>query len=113
MRPVRYTLSDASGGVVVGAVVPLDIYLNPFNVSLQVVVDGTATFTVEYTEDDIWADGYDPDAASSKWIPLANMDDEAADANDTLVSAVSGVRMRQLTGDGSVALTVMQSGAVG
>jgi hypothetical protein len=111
MRPIRITVTD------VGQTdpIPLDQYLNPFNVSLRTLIDPTPgpTYTVEYTESDIWAEGYDPD--TDTWNALAGMDAAIADAYATLVSPVTAVRMR-VTAVGaptdSVELTVLQSGAV-
>lgn len=107
MRPVRYTLAGVSDG----AVIPLDIYIAPFSVSIGTTVTGAATYTVEYTLDDIWAPGYDP--ATGNWVPLAGMTDETLSANTILISPVTGVRMRQTVGVGSVLLQVVQAGAVG
>ena len=108
MRPVRYTLANAAVDPQIGAVIPMDIYIAPFSVSIQADVTGAATYTVEYTLDDIWAPGYNP--ATGHWIPLVGMTDATADANTFLVSPVTGVRARQTAGAGSVALTVIQAG---
>ena len=53
MRAVRQTLS--AGGAEVGAPIPIDQYLNPTNIGLAVVIDATATYTVEHTFDDVFA----------------------------------------------------------
>lgn len=113
MRPIRQSTSDASVTPQATPVIPLDLYLAPFNVSLRAVVTGTATYTVEYTEDDVFAEGYDPDDASSTWNPLDDMTDATATAYTTLVSPVTAVRMRQTLGDGSVELVVLQAGVMG
>ncbi len=52
MRPVVYTLSDASGGAKTSSVYPPDNYVSPFNVAISVVVTGTVNYTVQYTFDD-------------------------------------------------------------
>lgn len=111
MRPVRYSLSDASVDEQVGAPVPLDLYLTPFQVSLQVLVTGTATYTVEYTESDVYAEGYDPD--TDTWTPMANMEDVIDNQQDTLISPVTAVRARQTAGNGSIDFTVIQGGVFG
>lgn len=113
MRPITQSLSDASGGAKATPVIPLDIYLTPFNVSLQVTVVGAATYTVEFTNDDVFAVGYDPDGATANWTPLDGQTDAIANANSTLISPVTAVRMRQTLGDGSTTLRVVQAGVYG
>lgn len=111
MRPIRQTTL----GVTNTPVIPLDLYLVPFNVSLRAIITGAPTFTVEYTEDDVFASGYDPDAGTSKWKALDGMTDAVADAYALLVSPVTAVRMRQTVGaaPNGVALTVLQAGVMG
>ena len=111
MRPIIQTLSDASGAAIKTAPLPMDIYLNPFSVSLQTEVTGAATYTVEWTQDDIWADGYDPDAGTSVWNAVSGMSAETASATATFNEPVRAFRMRQTAGDGSVKLIIVQSGA--
>lgn len=111
MRPVYQTLSDASGGALATDPIPLDLYLTPFNVSLRALVTGTVEYTVEYTESDVFAEGYDPD--TDTWNALAGMDAATASAYTTLTSPVTAVRMRQTSGNGSVALAVLQAGVMG
>lgn len=112
MRPVYVTTSDASGGTKTSSIIPPDIYLNPFSVSLQTTVTGTATYTVEWTQDDIWAPGYD--ASAGNWEDVAGMAAATADATATFgPSPVRAFRMRQTAGAGSVKLAVVQAGAVG
>lgn len=111
MRPVR----QSTLGVMNTPIIPLDIYLKPFQVSLRAVITGAPTYTVEYTEDDIWAAGYDPDAGTSTWLPLDGMTAAVANAYTTLTSPVTAVRMRQTVGaaPNAVALTVLQAGVLG
>lgn len=111
MRPIIQTLSDASGGALKTAPLPPDIYLNPFSVSLQTEVTGAATYTVEWTQDDIWASGYDPDAVTSIWNAVAGMDGAIINATATFNEPVRAFRMRQTAGAGSVRLIIVQSGA--
>ena|ERR1044071_525612 len=111
MRPIRLSTLGVSKTVPI----PLDLYLVPFNVSLRAVITGAPTYTVEYTEDDVYAVGYDPDAGSSKWKALDGMTDAVADAYTTLTSPVTAVRMRQTVGaaPNGVELTVLQAGVMG
>lgn len=111
MRPIIQTLSDASGGAKATAPLPPDIYLNPFSVSLQAEVTGVATYTVEWTQDDIWASGYDPDAGTSVWNAVDGMNAAVASATATFNQPVRAFRMRQTAGAGSVKLIIVQGGA--
>lgn len=111
MRPVYLETSDASGGAVATAVCPMDQYLNPFSVSLQTVVTGTATYTVEWTQANVFEEGFDPDAAGVIWNAVDGMEDETADATATFDKPVAAFRMRQTAGDGSVQLIIRQGGA--
>jgi hypothetical protein len=109
MRPV--TVSTSGNGTST-APVPLDVYLNPFNVTMQCIVTGVATYTVEWTNDDIWAAGWNP--ATANWFPAAaNLVGATTSQVGTLTSPVTAVRCRQTAGAGSVQMRVTQSGAVG
>ncbi len=110
MRPFTLTTSDASGGAKSSLPGPLDIYLNPFNVSLDAKVTGTVSYDIQYTEDNVWASTFD--VATAKWTSLLGLDDATADGQATLTSAVTAVRILQNSGTGSVSLRVTQSGAV-
>jgi hypothetical protein len=91
----------------------MDIYLPNFLVSLRAIIRGTgldATYTVEWTQDDIWAVGYDPDAATSKWVAVVGMDAAVADAYATFNSPVRAFRIRQTAGADPVELTIVQGG---
>jgi hypothetical protein len=110
MRPVTVTTSDASGGAKSSAVVPLDIYLNPFSVSLDAQVTGTANYDIQYTEDNVFATTFN--AATAHWTSMAGLTGATASGQATLVSPVSAVRILQNTGAGSVSLRITQGGAV-
>lgn len=110
MRPIRLTVT----GVGQTVPVPLDMNLNPFSVSIGVVLNNTpgVTYTVEYTLSNVWAEDYDPD--TDTWIALDGMEDAVAGANTFLVSPVTAVRMRVTaeTAPGDAAtLTILQGNA--
>lgn len=108
MRPVTLTTSDASGGEKVSPVCPLDLYISPFNISLFAVITGAATYTVEYTGDDVYASSFNP--ATANWTGVTGMTAVSASTDATLISPVTAVRLRQTAGAGSVALRVLQAG---
>jgi hypothetical protein len=112
MRPVTYTLSDASVAAKTSGVYPPDNYVSPFNVALSVVVDGTVDFDVEYTFDDVFAAGYDPNAAGANWTihPTVN---GAATVDGNIAYPVTGIRIKLNSGTGSVTATFIQAGGGG
>lgn len=108
MRPVVLTTDDASGGAVGSAVCPLDIRLTPFQVTVQVVATGTVDYDLQYTNDDVFAEGFDP--ATADWTTHTGMDGATASGVATLISPVSAIRLLQNSGDGSLAARVIQAG---
>lgn len=110
MRPVTVTTTDASADPVASPPVPLDIYLNPFNVSLQAVVTGTVDYDVQYTNDNIWDPAWDPDTAN--WTTYTDFDGETTSQSHPTTDVVRAVRLLQNSGDGSVQLTIVQSGLI-
>ena len=110
MRPITRTQTGVGDDVPI----PLDQYLTPFNVTVQCVISGTPTYTVQYTLDDVYAAGFD--AATANWFDLAGIDDATADAVDSLISPVSAIRLI-VTAVGapadSVQMRVMQAGVFG
>lgn len=89
-------------------VVPLDLYLTPFNVSLWAIATGTISYDVQYTEDDVFATSYNPETGN--WVSLQGMDDATTSQQTILVSPVTAVRSLQNSGTGSLALRILQAG---
>lgn len=112
MRPITVTVTDVANS----SPIPLDIYLKPFQVTIQCVISGTPTYTVQYTNDDVFAEGYDPDDAGSTWFDLSGIDDAVANAVDSLISPVTAIRLVvSAVGDpaDSVTMRVTQAGMIG
>lgn len=110
MRPVRFTLSDASAALKTTPVYPPDNYVSPFNVAISVEVTGTADFDVEYTFDDVFAPGYDP--ANGNWTVHPSVNG-AATVDGNVAYPVTGLRAVQNSGDGSIDVTFIQAGGGG
>ena len=108
MRPVTLTTSDASGAAVASPVCPLDLYLTAFQVTLMTVVTGTVDYDLQYTQDDVYAGGYDP--STGNWKTVTGVDGATAAAEATLISPVTAVRILQNSGSGSVSCRVIQAG---
>lgn len=109
MRPVYLSTSDASAGNKDSAVCPMDRGVSPTNISLVAVVTGVATYSVQFTLDDVYSPTFDP--ASATWIDVDTQSGIVnANSQGTIISPVSAVRLHQTAGAGSVALTVQQAG---
>lgn len=102
-RPM--TLSTS--GVSTSGLAVLCNYLSP-SVSVNTVVTGAATYTLEYTSDNVQAAAYTPGAGDWKAHPLM----AGATAGDLveLTSPVTAVRLNQTAGAGSVQAIVQQAG---
>lgn len=105
MRPIRVTLSDASGGAKTSAPIPLDFHGRP-DVSLQVVVGGTANWTVQQTVDNV----FDPNITPT-WFshPDPGMVAQTVNRQGNYAYVPTAVRLVLNSGTGSATLTVLQS----
>jgi hypothetical protein len=111
MRAVVFTLTDASAATKTSNVYPPDNYVSPFNVAISVVVTGTVTYTVQYTFDDVFASNYS--AASGNWTDHPSLTAQTATKDSNVAYPVSGLRIRQTAGTGSVRCTFIQAGGGG
>lgn len=106
MRPVRVTISS----VTTSAVVPLDVNQDPFNVGLAVDITGTATYTVQYTFEDVQAAGWT--AGSAKWFDHPSMTAQTADKDSNLAFPCTAVRLNCTAyTSGTLTMTVLQATA--
>jgi hypothetical protein len=108
MQAVVFTLSDASAAIKTSNVYPPDNMMTPFNVSIAVLVTGTATYTVQYTFDNVFASGYAP--ASGNWTDHPTLTTQTTTRDANVAYPVSGLRIRQTAGNGSVRCTFIQAG---
>lgn len=109
MRPVTV---QAGASPASSPVVPLDLYLTPFNVTLQCIVNGVATYSVEWTNDDVFSPTFDPNTAN--WFAAAaNLTGATTNQVGTLQAPVTAVRVRTTAGAGSVSMRVTQAGVMG
>lgn len=109
MRPIIATLSDASGGSKQTNALPLDIHGRP-EISLQVDVTGTATWTLQQTLDNPFDSTLTP-----LWVdhPDSNMVAQTVDRQGNYGYVPAAVRLVQSAGNGSTRLTIIQSGITG
>lgn len=104
MRPVVARTTQA---LPTSPVVALDFYGRP-QVSLQVVISGTATVVVEQTLDDV----QNMASGAITWFPHPDtlLASTSINAQGNYAYVPRAVRMRQTAGSGSAALTVLQAG---
>ena len=106
MRPSTVSVSDASGGAKNSNPIVLDYY-GQYGVSLQVVVTGTATWTVQQTLDNPLTAG-----ATVTYFdhPDPNMVAQTVNRQGNYAYNPVALRIRQTAGTGSVRLTAVQVG---
>lgn len=107
MRPITLSTSDASAGTKNSAPAALDYYGRP-EVSLQVVVTGTATWTVQQTLDNV----LDATATITYFShpDTANMVTQTVNRQGNYAYIPTAVRLQQTAGTGSAILTIVQAG---
>lgn len=108
MRPVVINVSDASVAAKASNPVVLDHYISPFATTLSVLVDGTVNYTVQYTFDRVFEDGYTP--ASGNWVDHPSLTTQTATKDSNLAYPATAVRIVLNSGSGSVRFTVIQAG---
>lgn len=95
-------------GVGVTAVYPINILQQNNATHFYVFVDGTATYSVQLTADDIYADGFDPSAAN--WVvTVGNFTNQTASQVLTTSGAWKGFRLNVTSGSGTVRLKMRQA----
>lgn len=97
-------------GVGQSTIVPCDQYINSTQITLAAAISGTVTYTIEFTCDDIYADGFNPSTAT--WYPHAVLASLTANACSNFMFPVTACRINNTAGTGTTTLTVLQSGAL-
>jgi len=106
-RPIRVSV----GAVAVSAPIPLNNYSTPFNVGIgcDLSAGGSATYTVQYTFDDVFAAGFV--AASAAWFDLTGITAQVADKDGSITAPCTAVRLNvTIWASGTVTMTVIQAG---
>jgi VCBS repeat-containing protein len=94
-------------GVGASQPIPLDMYLDPFNVSLFCDVTGTVNYTAQFTFDDVFAS-----AGPYTWANHPDLTAATADGDGTYISPVTATRLVTNSGTGSIVMTVLQAGVL-
>ena len=101
------TISKTGAGS--SSIYAVDYFKCPVNVGIQAVLTGTATYTVEYTLDDILDSSFV--ASSATWTPVStDLTSAVASKNGLLTVPCRGIRLTIASGAGSVVATICQAG---
>lgn len=101
---VSYTVTGAGTSAVIG----LDNLANPFNIGIGVDISATATYTVEYTFNDVSADGFS--AGSATWFTDTTFGSATADKAISFTIPCRGVRLNVSASTGTATIYVQQAG---
>lgn len=108
MKPFTMTTSDASGGVKTSEIYICDIFRNPFNIGIGVIVTGTVNYDIEHTFDN----PNDP-TVTPVWFDHATLVGDTANADGNYQYPVRAIRLVQNSGNGSVRAVLIQAGVHG
>lgn len=110
MRPVQVTTTDASGAATYSSVVIPDIYLDPTNIAIGVIVTGTVNYTVQATLDDVFSTSFV--SASATWYNHPTLVSQTANGSGNYAFPPRGIRLTQTSGSGSCVMNIVQAGAL-
>lgn len=89
-----------------------NMYAGPMNIALgATIMSGAATYTVQYTFDDVNEAGYNP--ATGNWVDHPYLTAKATSSDSNIAYSVLAVRLRVTAGTGTVRLAVIQAGGAG
>lgn len=88
-----------------------DTNISPYNIALSITVTGTINYTVQYTFDDVMAPSYITSTAN--WVDHPSLTSKTATLDSNIAYPVTGVRIRQNSGTGSVVFVIIEAGGGG
>ena len=100
---VSYTVTGAGTSPIYGC----DNFQAPFNIGYGTTISATATFKIEYTFDDITADGYV--ASSGTWFTVSGTSGSTA-VSGSFTIPCRGIRLNVSASTGSMTLFLQQAG---
>jgi len=109
MRPIRVSVGSAT----TSAVIPLDQYISPFNVSIGVALSAGAslTYKVQHTFDNVFAAGFNP--ATATWYDHATLTSKTASSDGNYAYPVSAIRLNvDPYTSGTATMNVLQAGII-
>ena len=95
-------------GVQATPVAATNANVSPFNIGFGVAVNGSVTYTVQHTFDDVYASGFAP--ASATWYNHPSVQGQTISMDGNYAFPVRGIRVNITSGTGSVTATILQAG---
>lgn len=97
----------------VGAAEPItfDTFITPFNVTVAMLLSGAATYSLQYTLDNVLVPGYNP--ATGNWFPHPDATAVTTTGVVNFAFPVAACRLVVTAGTGTVNLTAIQAGMSG
>jgi hypothetical protein len=103
------TVDTVTGPLGASQEIPVDLYLNPQSISATVEITGTINVTVQYTEDDVYANAPGP----FTWFSYNGLTTiTASAASPSGPAPIRAIRVLVNSGTGSAKIIVNQAGAV-
>lgn len=99
MRPQNFSLT----GTGTSAWIPLDYKQSPFNVGFGVVVNGTITYDIEHTFDDVLDSSVTPTA-----FKHASLTAQTTNKDGNYAFPIRAIRINNTAGTGSTTVTLLQ-----
>ena len=99
MRPQVISIT----GTGTTAWIPLDYKQSPFNVGMGIVVNGTITYDIEHTFDDILAQGTTPTA-----FKHSSLTAQTTNKDGNYAFPIRAIRINNTAGTGTTTLTILQ-----
>ena len=91
-------------GVGSSNVLPMDLYISPFNVGFGVVATGTVTYTIQHTFDN-------PQTVTSPvWFSHPTIAGKSDNQDGNYAFPVAAIKVLVTAGDGTATATVIQAG---
>lgn len=88
--------------------IPVDLYVNVFDVTLATEITGVVNYTIQYTFDDVFS-GSGP----FNWASVAGLQTQTTNQNAVQTQPVRAFRTLTNSGQGTVKLLVVQAGLAG
>lgn len=104
MTAISYTVT----GTGVSTVYACDNFQAPFNVGIGCTITGTATYSVQFTFDDVSADSFS--AASATWFTASDFSAVSTSKAASFTIPCRGIRLNVSASTGSVAIQIQQAG---
>lgn len=85
-------------------VLPMDLYISPFNVGFGVVATGTVTYTVQHTFDNVQT------VASPVWFSHPTIAAKTDNQDGNYAFPVAAIKVIVTAGTGTATMTLIQAG---